>query len=146
SRDPALESFLLLGHPINVMLPGMVVMLLGLTAYSLGYSVRVARIRLERVPALASPALSKKRIALLAVPVIAISTASIAVFLVSTGGWERMMAGVISNKLRGAVEGGDYRYTAFGYYRLGASLALFLFCCALIAGLRGGLLRSPAWL
>ncbi len=142
--NPELVAFLLLGKPLSILLRGMAVIISGLAALALGYFIAIPRVPLGRIRALRED-FHRRRLAVVLLPITAISVVSVVLFMRATGGWASVREGVISD-IRPVAVPGSAHWAALGYYRYGSELALYAYCCVLAAIVPRRAGRSVPWI
>ncbi|HEY5220107.1 MAG TPA: O-antigen polymerase [Gemmatimonadaceae bacterium] len=142
-RNADLASFLLLGNPMSILVPGMTVIIVGLAAFAAGYMARIPRVPLGRIRGLRED-FHRPRLALIVVPSTLVSIGCVVLFMKATGGWTAALGGAISD-IRTVPVAGSAHWAALGYYRWGAALAIYVYCCVLVTIVGKGAKRSMLW-
>ena len=125
--DTTTRDYLLLGQPPEFLTTAMIVVLVALAMFVLGYAVRFpARPRLDRLPLIRHDSWHPTRLAGVAVVLVTLSIVATTLY-VQQMGIGSLSLDTLSTKRRLVVEGAEYRFAALGYYLWGSKLSAYAF-------------------
>jgi len=125
--DTTTRNYLLLGQPPEFLTTAMIVVLVALACFVVGYAIHIpSKPRLERLTLIRHDGWHPARLAGVVMVLVALSIVATTLYLQQMG-IGSLSLDTLSAKRRLVVEGAEFRFAALGYYLWGSKLSAYAF-------------------